>query len=270
MGKIDIQGHRGCRGLFPENSLPAFQKAIDLGVHTLELDVVLSKDQQVVVSHEPYMSKTICLDPFGLEIDTEDTLINLYQLEYDSIKQYDCGTKFHPGYPDQKKIVTYKPLLSEVFDLVKKQGAEVKFNIEIKSVPEYYGEYIPYPQEYVNRVLGLIEAEGMLGRTIMQSFDINILEEIKKQYPNVPVAILVDENESIENKLKSLSFKPDIISPSYKLLTASSVSEYQSQGHQVIPWTVNEIRDLQMVLSWNVNGIISDYPDRLIKLLQTY
>lgn len=102
---IDIQGHRGCRGLLPENSMPAFIRAIELGVHTLELDLAISKDKKVVVSHEPFMSRKICLYASGNEIlQSMDMKYNLYEMTYDEIKQFDCGLKFHPDYPNQAKI----------------------------------------------------------------------------------------------------------------------------------------------------------------------
>ena len=264
----DVQGHRGCRGLFPENSLPAFEKAIDLGVHTLELDVVVSGDKKVVVSHEPFMSSLICLDPSGGEIESKGKHINLFELTYDSIKQYDCGLKAHPNHPKQIKIACYKPLLSEVFDMVRARNAEVRFNVEIKSLPEQYGIYTPYPDEYVRIVLELIASSGMLNKTSLQSFDLNILEEVKKQYPNVSTALLVDANEKIDEKLADLSFTPQIISPYYKILDHELVSKYQKGGYRIIPWTVNDWADLKEVLSWNVDGIITDYPDRLMDMLR--
>lgn len=266
--KIDVQGHRGCRGLMPENTLPAFQKAIELGVTTLELDIAITNDQEVVVSHEPFMSRTICLDSTGNEIpEALDKSYNLYEMTHDQIKLFDCGLKFHEGYPEQEKLRTYKPLLSEVFQLVKELGAEVNFNIEIKSKPEYYGVYTPEPKLYVELVLNEVEASGMSGQTNLQSFDLRILEEIKLQAPSMPVALLIDANESIGQKLKQLSYKPEIISPHYLLLTQKSVKNYKKLGYLVIPWTVNKKVDMIRLIDWNVNGIITDYPDRLLELL---
>ncbi|WP_245940343.1 glycerophosphodiester phosphodiesterase [Winogradskyella pacifica] len=267
--QIDIQGHRGCRGLLPENSLPAFEKAIDLGVHTLELDIVISKDHKVVVSHEPYMNPIICLNPEGdvLPNNSEETY-NLYHMNYDEIKQFDCGSKFHPTYPQQEKLKTYKPLLSEVFDLVKAKDSDVKFNIEIKSETSYYGIFTPQPEAYVKLVLDEIEKNDMLNRVNLQSFDVVILEEIKKQSPKMEVALLVEDNETIDVKLEELSFKPEIISPYFKLLTAESVKAYQDQGFKVIPWTINATEDMKLMQSWAVDGIITDYPDQLIEILK--
>ena len=267
--EIDVQGHRGCRGLFPENSLPAFEKALDLGVHTLEIDIVISKDLKVVVSHEPYMNHIICKQPNGENIS--DSILkpfNLFDLNYEDIKAFDCGSKFHPSYPNQKKIKTYKPLLAEVFELAKAKNPKVRFNIEIKSKPQYYGVYTPKPETYVKLVLNEIKSSGFSSQVNLQSFDLTILEEINNQMEPMQVALLVDEDEIIAKKLKQLSFKPEIISPYYKLLTEENVMNYKSKGFQIIPWTVNEISDLESMIGLKVDGLITDYPDRLIGLLQ--
>ncbi|WP_252723832.1 glycerophosphodiester phosphodiesterase [Winogradskyella psychrotolerans] len=267
--QVDIQGHRGCRGLLPENSLPAFEKAIDLGVHTLELDIVVSKDLKIVVSHEPFMNPVICLTPKGETLPNNSAKdYNLYNMSYDEIKQFDCGSKFHPTYPQQEKQKTYKPLLSEVFDLVKAKTSDVMFNIEIKSEPSYYGIFTPRPEAYVKLVLDEIEKNDMLSRVNLQSFDVVILEEIKNQSPKMEVALLVEDNETIGEKLELLSFKPEIISPYFKLLSEESVKDYQAKGFQVIPWTLNKEEDMKQMLSWQVDGIITDYPDKLIKILK--
>ncbi len=265
--QLDIQGHRGCRGLYPENSLPAFEKAIALGVTTLELDIAITKDKEVVVSHEPFMSRTICFNPEGEEIPEDmDMKHNLYEMTHNEIKQFDCGTKLHPTYPDQKKLKTYKPLLSEVFELAKAKNPDIKFNIEIKSKPEYYGIYTPQPDEYVKIVLDEIEESGLFSNVNLQSFDLVILEEIKKQSPSMPVALLVDEDETIATKLEKLSYKPEIISPYFGLLTSEIINEYHSKDFLIIPWTVNEEQDMFKMLRWNVDGIITDYPDRLLEI----
>ncbi|MCB0400263.1 MAG: glycerophosphodiester phosphodiesterase [Winogradskyella sp.] len=265
--QLDIQGHRGCRGLYPENSLPAFNKAIELGVTTLELDIAITKDKEVVVSHEPFMSRTICFNPEGEEIPEDmDMKHNLYEMTHEEIKQFDCGSKFHPTYPDQKKLKTYKPLLSEVFELATAKNPDVKFNIEIKSKPEYYGIYTPQPDEYVKLVLDEVKESGLFNNVNLQSFDLVILEEIKKQSPNMPVALLVDEDETIATKLEKLSYKPEIISPYFRLLTSEIINEYHSQDYLIIPWTVNEEQDMFKMLRWNVDGIITDYPNRLLEI----
>ncbi|WP_047545193.1 glycerophosphodiester phosphodiesterase family protein [Psychroserpens sp. Hel_I_66] len=265
---MDIQGHRGFRGLYPENSLLAFEKALALDIQTLELDVVISKDKKVVVSHEPFMSHEIALDPFGNEIAPQlETSYNLYAMPYDSIKLYDCGSKEHPRFPFQKKEKVYKPLLTEVIDLAEgKSGSTIFYNIEIKSKPEYDGIYSPQLQEYVKLVIDIITAKSIKDRTILQSFDVRALEEIKVQNPDIKTALLVDENESIDQKLQKLSFSPDIISPYFKLLDKKSVSRYQENAFKIIPWTVNEVGDINLMMDFEVDGIISDFPDRVLQL----
>jgi glycerophosphoryl diester phosphodiesterase len=135
-------------------------------------------------------------------------------------------------------------------------------------LPEYYGIYTPHPEAYVKTVLDLINASGMLSRTTLQSFDLNILEETHKTYPNVAIALLVDDSKSIKEELAALSFKPEIISPYFRLLDGEQVAFYQKKGFQIIPWTVNTNEDLELVLSWKVDGIITDYPNRLLSLLK--
>ncbi|WOD42918.1 glycerophosphodiester phosphodiesterase family protein [Hwangdonia lutea] len=266
---IDIQGHRGCRGLMPENTMEAFKKAIELGVQTLELDVAISKDNIVVVSHEPYMNPVICLDANGSEIPKSDEKkYNLYQMTFDSIKQFDCGTKHHPRFPNQQKIKTHKPALSEVIIASKKLNPNIKFNIEIKYQPDYNAVFTPNPKDFVRLVLDVINKNDAFNETNLQSFDLSILEEIKKQSPKMEVALLVDENEDIWNKMNVMSYWPEIISPYYKLLNAKTVRNLQAENFKVIPWTVNSKTDMRQMIDFKVDGIITDYPDILIDVLK--
>ncbi|MDO1501245.1 glycerophosphodiester phosphodiesterase family protein [Winogradskyella maritima] len=266
---IDIQGHRGWRGKYPENSMIGFQKAMELGVTTLELDIGVTKDREIIISHEPFMSRKICLNPHGEEIPEEmDMVYNLFQMSHDSIKQFDCGTKFHPDFPKQEKVDVYKPLLSELMTFILKENASVKLNVEIKSKQGYYGIYTPHPKDYVALVLEEIESYNFQNRVTLQSFDINILEEINKQAPKLQIALLVDDNEKIQAKLKALSFLPSIISPYYELLTASNVTSLQSSGFKVIPWTVNSDEAIQIMIDFQVDGIISDHPEKVFQAIR--
>jgi len=267
--KIDVQGHRGCRGLMPENTLPAFQKAIDLGVNTLEMDLVISKDKKVVVSHDPFMNHDIALDASGSEISkSEETSYNLYSMTYDSIKMYDCGSKEHPRFPNQKKLKVHKPLLSEVVDLAEEQTQHnIQYNIEIKSLPIWDNVFTPNVQEFVALVLEVINKKGISNRVTLQSFDVRALDEIKKYAPQIKTSLLVDEFESINDKLNQLSFKPEIISPYFKLIDASNVKKLHNEGYKVIPWTLNEQKDIKAMIDFHVDGIISDYPDLVLQLL---
>ena len=161
--KFDVQGHRGARGLRPENTIPAFLLALDSGVTTLELDVVITKDKQVVVSHEPWMSPSMCLDPSGKTIAAKDEKkFNIYQMTYAEVKEFDCGSKGNEKFPEQQKMNTVKPLLSDVIiavDVHTKNYTqyEVDYNIEIKSSPEGDGKFHPSIDEYSDIVYKLLD-----------------------------------------------------------------------------------------------------------------
>ncbi len=267
--QIDVQGHRGCRGLLPENSIPAFQKAIEIGVTTLELDLVISKDKKVVVSHDPFMNHEIALDLYGNEIkEADEKKFNLYTMTYDSIKQYDCGSKPHQNFPKQKKMKVYKPLLEEVIDLAEEQTKyTIFYNIEIKSLPEWDNVFTPKVDEFVTLVLNIIKTKAIAERVTLQSFDVRALEEINRVAPEITTSLLVDENESIDQKLNSLSFKPEIVSPYFKLINSEVVKKLHDNDFKVIPWTLNEENDIEAMIDLKVDGIISDYPDVVMQIL---
>lgn len=266
---IEVQGHRGCRGLLPENSLQAFAKAVDLGVHTLELDLAVSKDGIVVVSHEPYMNPVICYKPDGTEISEDETKqFNIYQLTFEEIQKFDCGSKLHPDFPNQQLLTVSKPSLGQVLRIIENKNPIIKYNIEIKAQPDYDGIFTPEPKEFVQLVLEQINKFGVFERTNLQSFDLRVLEEIKRQAPTMPVAVLVDGDENILEKSSALSFKPEIISPYFQLLNQKTVKTLQSENFQVIPWTVNKLEDMQLMIDFGVDAIITDYPDKLLALLR--
>lgn len=267
---MDIQGHRGARGLAPENSLPAFIMAAELGVTTLELDLVVSKDNQLVVSHEPFFSPVFCLDTNGNPIP-EDSIINMYELTYKEIKQYDCGSTQNPRFPEQKQINTIKPLLSDVIDSVEsfsksKNLSPLRYNIELKTKKETDAIFHPSPEAFSDLVFDLVQKKGMLNRITIQSFDFRTLQYFKKEYSNVQLALLIENEQSWKTNIDSLGFKPEIYSPYYQLLSQEIVKEIQGAGMKVIPWTVNDFDELNKVLAWDVDGIITDYPDRALTL----
>ncbi|WP_304136609.1 glycerophosphodiester phosphodiesterase family protein [Mesonia mobilis] len=275
MKKVEIHGHRGDRGHFPENSIPAFLSALQKGVDVLEMDVVISKDKKVVVSHEPFMASLYILQPDGKSIlKNEERNFNLYQMDYEVIQQFDGGSKINPKFLQQQKIKTYKPSLSEVISVVenftkKHQLTSVKYNIEIKSEVEDYGIFQPEPEEFVHLVTQVLKDHQIENRVILQSFDIQILEEIHQQYPFFTLAYLVEDGEATAN-LKKLSFTPSIYSPHFTLLSSQKVKKLQQQGIKVIPWTVNTTKDLQQMMAFGVDGIISDYPELAINIRDHY
>lgn len=264
---LDRQGHRGCRGLMPENTIPAMKKALDLGVQTLELDVVISKDRQVVVSHEPYMSADIATRPDGTPVTKADEKsVNLYQLTYDEIRKFDVGRKPHPQFAQQQKMAAYKPLLAELIDSVEvyakaKGMPQPRYNIEIKSSPQTDGTYHPAPAEFVKLVMDVIQPRKLGGRFNIQSFDVRPLQLLHKQYPDVPLAYLTANLKTLAENLATLGFKPAIYSPYYKTVTAETVKACHEQSLKIIPWTVNTKPEIDALVKLGVDGIITDYPN---------
>lgn len=273
--KFDVQGHRGCRGLRPENTIPAFLLALDSGVTTIELDVVISRDRQVVVSHEPWMSGSICLDPEGKEIAAKDTLKhNIYQLTYDQVRRYDCGSKGNERFPEQTKMNAYKPLLKDVIVAVENHiknhtKYEVDYNIEIKSDPRGDGRFHPRPEEFSALVHDLVDEYLPLDRIVLQSFDFRVLKHWHIQYPAIRLAALVENRKSLDSNLKLLGFLPAIYSPYYKLVTPELVKNCHEKGIRIIPWTVNDEREMLSLKGMGVDGFITDYPDRAAKYEMT-
>jgi glycerophosphoryl diester phosphodiesterase len=264
--KLDRQGHRGTRGLMPENTIQAMKKAMDIGVETLELDVVISKDKQVVVSHDPYMSADITTKPDGTPVTAdEQKSINLYQLTYDQIKKYDVGSKKHPQFPEQKNFRAYKPLLSELIDSVEayakaKKLPQPRYNIEIKMSPATDNVYNPEPAEFVKLVMPICQQK--LGtRYNIQSFDARPLQLIHKEYPKVAIAYLTANTKSVDENLATLGFTPKTYSPYYKGVTAETVKACHDKDMQIIPWTVNTKPEIDGLVKLGVDGIITDYPN---------
>lgn len=266
----------------PENTIPAFLKALDLGVTTLELDVVISKDRQVVVSHEPYFNSAFSIKPDGSPVaKSEEKSLVLYQLNYADIKRYDVGSKGNPAYPEQQKLKTYKPLLSEVIEQAEayrkaKKLPAFSYNIEIKSEPSEYGKSQPEPTVFCKLVQAIITKQLDANRVspdqiTIQSFDFAVLKQWQQQtvagkYPTVRLAALVENLRSPEKNLDELGFKPAIYSPYYRLLSQDKIDRLHERGIRVIPWTVNQRDDMVRLKSWGVDGLITDYPDRALSL----
>ncbi|RDB05814.1 glycerophosphodiester phosphodiesterase family protein [Runella aurantiaca] len=266
------QGHRGSRGLMPENTIPAFLKALDLKVNTLELDVVVSKDRQVVVSHDPYFHPDFSIDPYGKPVPKGEK-INLYELSYDEIKRYDVGSNGNPNFPQQTKLKVYKPLLREMIEAVETYRIKNNlplfwYNIEIKSEEKEYDKSQPQPAVFSDLVYHEIIKLLPADRVILQSFDFNVLKHWKKQidagvYQKVTLAALVSNLRGIEKNLEDLGFTPDVYSPYFQLLSKEKVQQLHALGMKVIPWTVNTTEEMKRIKAMGVDGIITDYPDRI-------
>ena len=269
----EVHGHRGCRGLRPENTLPAFWHAVALGVDVVELDVVLSADGQLVVSHEPWMNAAICLDPQGQRIaPTEEHSHNLYQLPYPAIQRYDCGQLRHPGFPEQQSMPAYKPLLREVVAQVDTWSEQlglrpVRFSVEVKSTPAGDGVWHPAPEVFTAVVLAQLLELRIASRTTLLSFDKRILREAARRVPGLPLCLLVEDTIPLEQHLVELGFVPAVYGPLHELVTEEMVAQTRRQKLALVPWTVNEPAAMRRLIQLGVTGITTDYPDRLLHVL---
>jgi glycerophosphoryl diester phosphodiesterase len=287
---FDLQGHRGARGLRPENTLPAFAHALDLGVTTVELDIGVSADGRVVIAHDPFLNPLITRDASGQWLPgPRGPLIR--SLSFAQLQAYDVG-RIQPGTAYAKTFETQQavdrtriPALSQLFDLVKARGADaVRFNIETKLSPHQPDETVG-PDAMVQALLATIREAGMLERVSVQSFDWRTLRLVQQLEPRIPTVYLTVQSATSDNardpawtaglQLSAFGGVPRMVkaaggstwSPNAPALTQSQVREAQALGLKVIPWTVNDPAAMERLIGWGVDGLITDYPDRLRAVL---
>lgn len=273
---FEVVGHRGARGLLPENSIPSFRRALELGAHTIEIDVVVSRDSQVVVSHEPWMHHVICSTPDGEAIREADARsLNIYEMPYAEIEGYDCGSRGHPEFPRQDAEAVGKPLLREVIEMGEQFARDSarplpRYNVEIKSNPAWNGTYAPPPARFAQLVYGVLKAEGVTARSIVQSFDPRPLREIHRLDPTLELALLVGTNTegTLSRQISNLGFVPDGYNPNYRLVDDSLLAAAHGRGMTLIPWTVNTLEEMRRLKDLGVDGVITDYPDLARELLR--
>lgn len=287
---LDIQGHRGARGLAPENTLPAFARALAIGVTTLELDCGVTKDGVVVVSHDPAFNPDITRGPDGKWLQKTGPAI--WSLSYRDTQRYDVG-RLNPAnayakrWPEQRPVDgTRVPRLADLFALVRKAGNEtVRFNIETKISPLAPHETAA-PEDFARQLISAVRSAGMAHRTAIQSFDWRTLQAVQNAAPGIPTVYLTVEKgfmDSIQADKPSSPWTagfhvsryggsiPRMVkaaggavwSPYYAETTRSQVKEAQALGLKVVVWTVNEPADMRRMIEWGVDGIISDRPDLL-------
>ncbi len=246
--------------------------ALDSGVTTIELDLAVTEDGQLVVSHEPWMSPSICLTPEGLPLDPKaERRHNIYKMTYVEVAAWDCGSKGHEGFPEQQKFKVSKPLLVDVIRAVEDHlrsytKYEVDYNIEIKSQPEGDNVFHPTPDKFSEMVIALVDQYLPLDRVVIQSFDFRVLKYIHEKHPEVRLAALIENMKSVDKNLTELGFYPSAYSPHFKLLTEEKVKMLHDKKIRVIPWTVNEPEDMQKMKDMGVDGLITDYPNRAKQL----
>ena len=289
---FDLQGHRGARGLGPENTLAAFQRALDIGVTTLETDLAVTRDGVLIISHDPYLNPDIVRDPDGSWLAAKGPPIRALTLA--ELKRYDIGrlnpaSAYAKQFPMQQAADGQRfPTLVEVFAL----GAanRVRFNLETKITPTS-GDGTPDPATFARLVVEAIRGAGPTQRVTVQSFDWRTLIEVKKLAPDIATACLTIETENNDTVQRQAATPspwhaglslaqqggslPRLVKAAgcstwsmfWRNLTPETAAEARALGLQVLPWTVNEPADMARLIDWRVDGIITDYPDRLRKVM---
>lgn len=265
--KFDVQGKAGARGIMPENTIEGMLRALDLGVTTLEMDAVISKDKKVVLSQEPYFNNEISLTPNGKAITFKDQKkYNIYKMDYEEVRKFDVGSKVHARFPGQVKFKAYKPLLDETIDAVETYVKEKKlkkpvYSIETKTIKNGDNNFHPEPAEFVELIMDIVNEKKISKRVIIQSFDMRTLQYLHEKYPKIQTSLLIDEKEPFEDYVEKLGFKPTIYSPYSILVGKGLVDRCHAMGIKIIPWTVNSLKDIKYFMSLGVDGVITDFPN---------
>ena len=285
---VDVQAHRGGMGLMPANTLHAMKNAVDLNVNTLELDIVVTKDKKVILSHDKYFTAEETTRPDGTPMKKEDPREYMWKMTYEEIAKYDVGMRQHPNYPEQKTLPAIRPLLSDVLSTIEKYTREkgmapMRYNIEIKADPNWNGgiEGVDWPvyNEMVDICLGVILPFDLGDRLIIQTFDERALAYMNQKYPELHLSYLVggEEVRWLENKemdfdaiLGNIGFVPEWFSPASIFVTKSCVDEAHRRGMKVVTWTVDNKEDMIRMIDAEVDAIISNYPNRLLEVVKQY
>lgn len=272
MPKIEVQGHRGARWVRPENTIPAFQYALENGVPVIEMDMHVTKDNVIVITHDPYLNPNLCVDGNGQRIPDHLLVRSLTLAE---LQKYDCGSKVNPNFPEQITFArTSIPTLDSVFEMVAKSARPnsrtVQFNIETKSDPAH-PSYTPPPEEFVKLFLRSVIKFRMLERVTLQSFDYRTLKVARELEPSLKLSLLVEDKPKEPGALVKLAkeYAVNTVSPNFRWLTIGDVDELHKLNLKVVPWTVNQPADWQRMLTIGVDGMITDHPKALLDYLKT-
>ena len=270
--QIDVQAHRGGAGLMPENTLSAMKNALDMDVNTLEFDLQLSQDGQVVVSHDNYFHPRYATRPDGTLIQENDPKEYLYTMPYDSIVRYDVGLRPVDRWPTQKKVAEVKPLAGELIDFTERYAQKpVNYNIEIKSWPGD-GEGTLWPEYHVfcDTCIPLLLSKNLGKRLIVQCFDTRALNYMHEKWPELTLSYLTEDYDGgdIEQLLGNLTFTPQWWSPESSVVTPENVAWCHAHGIGVVPWTVDDPVEMLRLVDCGVEAIISNYPDILIETVR--
>ncbi|HVI49525.1 MAG TPA: glycerophosphodiester phosphodiesterase family protein [Chitinophaga sp.] len=263
-------GHRGTRGLMPENTIPAMYKGLETGANTIEFDVHITKDGQVVVYHDASFTPSYTTMPDGKDIPATDRVkYTFYQMNYTDIRPFIIGEKAYPAFPEQQRLRSYAPLLSEMIDAVeayteKHNMPAPYYLLEIKSSEKTDGKEQPAPEEYISKLMAVKQLKPLGKRLLIQSFDMRPLQVLHKKYPDIALGFLTgDKKASFDEHLQQLGFTPLFYNPHYEMVTPELIQQCHTKKMRIVPWTINETADMKRIRSLGVDGIITDYPNRL-------
>ena len=258
--QVQVHGHRGAAAILPENTLPAFEYAISVGVDALELDMGVTKDGELVVSHDSVLHAPVCKGPSG-----SDAKAIIHQLTLAEVKQWECGSAPNLAFPRMQLIVGNRmPTLDEVFALASK--GKFLFNIETKISPRQ-PEYAPSPKEFVKLVLAKIRKYHLESRIILQSFDFRTLIEMKRLAPEIKLAALCG-GPNLDFVKIGKETGAQIISPMHVTVTKVQIDAAHAAGLTVVPWTADTVKDWDRLIAAGADAIITNDPAALIEHLK--
>lgn len=274
---VDVEAHRGGAGLMPENTIESMLNGVKLGSNTLELDLHITKDGQVIVCHDAYFNAGFTNKPDGTPLtEKEAEKLVFYHMNYAEIVKYDTGSRDYSRFPEQQKLSTHIPLVSALIDSVENyvaahQLSPMFYNIEIKSDEEKeQQEQVPDYKTFTDAAMKVLLSKKLGERLLVQSFDTRTLSYLHEKYPGERLAYLVDNNNGFKINMEKLNFIPEVYSPYSKLVNRKLLENCHEAGIKVIPWTVDNEAGISKILDMQVDGIISNYPDRVLKLTRGY
>lgn len=257
--RILVHGHRGARAMRPENTIPAFEYAIKAGVDALEMDMAVTKDNVIVISHDPILEPPVCTGPQPRAV--------IHELTLAQVRQWDCGAVQNPNFPKQQPVPgTRMPTLDQVLSLSVEGNFD--FNIETKSFPDK-PQYTPPPEEFVRLFLVQVRKHHLEKRVMLQSFDFRTLVASKKMAPEIRRSALTEFDQRDFVTIAHEGGDAQIISPNYQLVTKQKVEAAHKAGIQVVPWTVDTEADWDKMIDAGVDAIISDDPAALLAYLKS-